>query len=107
MKKLRERVSKFILVFLLTVPAISYAQPTTFADLVNNTLLPLLRAMVSTIMGITILIIMWNGAQMIMHADNAQKKGDHRAMMMWSVVILFIMVGVWGIIAIMQRTLGV
>ena len=88
------------------LPFVAFAQ-TTFAELVTGTLLPLLQLMSIVIIALTVLFILWNGVQMIMEADNAQKKADSRSMMMWGVVMLFVMVGMWGIVEIMQRTLGV
>lgn len=78
----------------------------TFRDLVFNTLLPLLQLTTIVIIAVTVLVILWNGLQMIMYTDNTQKKTDSRTMMLWSVVVLFIMVGMWGIIEIMQNTVG-
>jgi len=89
------------------MPSVAFAQPDSFRDLVESTLLPLLQLMAIIIIAVTVLVILWNGVQMIINADNVQKKGDSKAMMLWSVVVLFIMVGVWGIVAIMRATLGV
>ena len=79
----------------------------TFSDLVFNTVLPLLQGVVVVILSLTVLYILWSGIQMIIGADNAQRRADLRSSLIWGVIVIFIMVSVWGIIEIMQVSLGV
>ena len=91
----------------LAFPILALAQPTNFADLVDNFILPILRLFVSLIIGISTLYFLWNGVKLILNADNAQVRAESRQGMIGSVVVIFIMVSFWAIIAIFQNTFGV
>lgn len=50
---------------------------------------------------------MWNIFQYIRFADSEQKRTEYRKTMVWGVVALFVMVSIWGIIAILGGIAGV
>ena len=79
----------------------------TFEALVTGTVLPLLQGAVVIIISLTVLYVLWTGIQMISGSDNMQKRTELRSSIIWGVIIIFIMVSVWGIIEIMQISLGV
>ena len=87
----------------LLTPALAFAQPSNFSELVNI-LLDILSATVPVIFGVTMIAILWAGAQMILHADNEQKRKDGRRTLMWGVIVLFVMISVWGFVNLIRSS---
>lgn len=48
----------------------------------------------------------WNIVQYIRFADNQAKRKEYRQSMIWGVIALFVMVSVWGIVAILGGIVG-
>ena len=87
------------------LPSIALAQsPQSFSELVNL-LINILQVAVPFIIGITIIVMLWAGAQTILHGDNPQKLADGRRVLMWGIIILFIMVTVWGFVNLLRSVL--
>lgn len=49
---------------------------------------------------------MWNVVMFIKNANNDKLRGEYKNAMMWGLLALFVMVSVWGIIAIMGGIVG-
>ena len=49
---------------------------------------------------------MWNAIMLIRNATNEKLRGEYKNAMMWGLLALFVMVSVWGIIAIMGGIVG-
>ena len=80
---------------LLITPAIAFAAPQNFAQLVNL-FLGLINPMVSILGSVAILIFLWGIIKYITSAgDEGHKQG--RQLMAWGIVALFVMVSVWGL----------
>lgn len=98
------KLQKFgISVIFFLVPGVAFAQPANFSEFVD-VLLDILSATVPVIFGITILAILWAGAQMILHADNEQKRADGKRTLMWGVIVLFVMVSMWGFVNLIRSS---
>lgn len=49
---------------------------------------------------------MWNIVKYIRFAESPEKRKEYRASMIWGIVALFVMVSIWGIIAILGGIVG-
>lgn len=57
------------------------------------------------IIGIAVVWFIWNVFQYVIVGDEA-KKADSKQGMVWGIVAIFVMVSVWGLVAILQQTFG-
>jgi hypothetical protein len=48
----------------------------------------------------------WNAVMFIKNASNEKLRGEYKKAMLWGLVGLFVMVSVWGIVAIMGGIVG-
>lgn len=87
----------------LLVPSFVFAQPKNFAEFVGI-LVSILNAVIPLIFGLAFIAILWAGAQMVLHSDNAQKLADGRRTILWGIIVLVIMVGMWGLVNVIANT---
>ncbi len=59
------------------------------------------------VFGLAILLFIWGAAGLIMYKDNPEKRAESQSHILWGVVGLFIMTGVYGIIRLIAGTIGV
>ena len=56
---------------------------------------------------VALAVFFWGMAQFILGADDETKRSTGKQHMVWGVLGLFIMVGVFGIMAVLLRTFGI
>lgn len=59
------------------------------------------------VVGIALLGFFWGLAMFVFKASDPEKQKEARNTMIWSVVALFVMVSVWGLVNFIGSTLGV
>lgn len=59
------------------------------------------------VVALALLYFFWGLAQYILNAGNEDKKKEGRAIMIWGILALFIMVSVWGIINVIRDTFDI
>ena len=59
------------------------------------------------VFGLAILVFIWGAAGLIMNKDNPEKRLESQRHILWGVIGLFIMTGVYGIIRLIAGTRGV
>ncbi len=55
---------------------------------------------------IAIAIFLWGIFGFILNADNEDKRAEGKQHLIWGIIGLFIMFGVWGVIRIIQATIA-
>lgn len=106
MKRIRACSLQFIAYGLLLVPFPLYAQaPRTFSDVANifvgffTTLMPIL-------IGFAVILFFWGIVKYLWSAaGDIDAHNEGRKLMAWGVVAIFIMVSIWGIVAVLQRAI--
>lgn len=68
--------------------------------LIQKTVIPLLFA-------IAMVIFIWGVVQFVINGDDAEKKEKGRTFMIWGIIGLTVMVGVWGLVGVVARTFGI
>ena len=92
----------FVISGFLAVPLFASAQNLgtvlgVFSDIINLA--------IPVVLALAVLYFFWGLAQYILSAD--EKKEEGRNIMIYGVIALFVMVSVWGLIALLQDTFDV
>jgi len=93
--------------FVLLTPLVASAQLarvtdvnslfTKISDIVNNS--------VWVLIGIALLFIVWNAFQFIRQTDGSER-ATYRSAILWGILGLFIILSIWGLVAILSNTFG-
>lgn len=76
-------------------------------EAVLATLARLINTATPIVFALALLAFFWGLAIYIFNSGNDEKKSEGKNIMIWGIIALFIMVSVFGIIRILQQTLGV
>ncbi len=92
---------------LLLFPINTYAAPSDFKDFVYDILIgKLLNPATAIVVSLIILYFFYNSAIFLFKTDaSAQEKSKITTSLMWSVIILFLLVTIWGIVKLVAGTL--
>jgi len=100
----------------LVVSALLYAVPfLAFADVLDTSkgigkvialLTGLVNALIPLLVGAALVAFFW-GLVLYIFKDAGEGGGPGKKLMIWSLVALFVMVSVWGIIRLAQESLGI
>ncbi len=86
-------------------PLIINAQSTD-AEGVLDKILETLEGVVPVIIGLAVILFLWGMLKFIMASDEAGRK-EGKNFMLWGIVSLFVMVSVWGLVAILVTSFPV
>jgi hypothetical protein len=75
----------------------------TMAKIISAIIYPI----VLLVFGLAILLFIWGAAGLILNRDNPEKRAESQTHILWGVIGLFIMTGVYGIIRVIAGTIGV
>jgi hypothetical protein len=76
----------------------------SFQDLVKA-FSSLLKLLIPLSVGVALLLFLWGGVTIIMNAGDEAKAKEAKSRLLWGVVVLFVMVSIWGIVAFLQGDL--
>ncbi len=88
---------------LFLTPFLALAAPSNFPELVGlfifyiNLIIPLIIAL-------AVLGFFWGVAQYILASKDTSKIQDARKMILWSLIAIFVMTSVWGILRVLANT---
>ncbi len=104
MKKLKS-LTFFISLFLLSIISIPvFAQEVkTFQSLVDRAIKTIIAPIVPLLVGLAVLLFLY-GVLTFTFSDGGTKKEEGKQYMIWGIIGLFVMVSVWGLVAILQGT---
>ena len=57
-----------------------------------------------TLVGLGLLFFLWGMGMMILNSGDSEKLAEGKKFMVWSIVAIFLMVSVWGVIEVFQNT---
>ena len=106
MKKISNYV-KLIALGVISIGALPvWASPKDLKELVNGLLINgLLRPAIPLIISLTVVVFLY-GVFKYIFANGGEDKEKGRDFMIWGIIGLFIMVSVWGLVAILSDTLN-
>lgn len=96
----RITASAYAAMALTAAPAVAFAQLTTFKDVVLG-FADVLLSLIPLITAFAVLVMIWGLAKFIGNAGDTKAHDDGRALIFWGTVGLFVMVTLWGILAVM------
>lgn len=97
----------FSIISMFTFPALAFAQginvkdAASLIDLVNS----ILKSVLPIIIAIAVIYFVYN-AFMYMIAADEERKGEAKSKMIYGIIALFVMVSVWGLVAVLSGTFG-
>jgi uncharacterized membrane protein HdeD (DUF308 family) len=65
-----------------------------------------ISAAVPIVISLAILVFIWGVLRYVISTDEDKRK-DGKNLMLWGIVGIFVMVSVWGLVGILQKTIGV
>jgi len=95
----------FGVVTFLSAPLFVFAQGTLIT--LSESALEIIRAIVPTLIGFAVVFFIWGVAKFILNADNKEEQARGRQLMIWGIVALFVMVSIWGLVAILGETFDI
>lgn len=79
--------------------------PTDFNSLVVF-FLEFIELLIVLVFAVTFIVIIWKVIDAwIIHADNEDKRAEGQSVALTGVLVLVVMAGIWGILALLQSTL--
>ena len=93
---------------LLTTSFLLWLIPLSFILAANDVLdiidiiQEILSAVVPLIFSLAVIYFIWSSAQYILKEGDA--KNEAKSHMIWGIVILFVMVSIWGLVAVLEDT---
>lgn len=91
--------------FAALLPFVANAQVTLGHTI--GTISNIINALIPIVLAIAVLVFFWGLAQYLLSAGDSEKRGQGINIMFMGIIVIFVMVSVWGIIAILQNTFRV
>lgn len=104
MKKInipRKLAATFIVLAL--IPAITFAAPATFRELIN-VILEIINDLVRLVMVLALLFFLINVFKLVFAGGDTKKIEEAKSFMIYGIIALFVMVSVWGFVNILVKT---
>jgi len=86
--------------FLSTIPIFALAAENVLGLITE--IKKIFSAIIPLIISLAVIYFIWSTAQYILREGDA--KNEARGHMIWGIVILFVMISVWGLVAILEST---
>lgn len=87
-----------------SAPFVAFAAPQTFGQVVNL-LLWYLQLLIPVIFALTFIVLSWGIVKSwIMNDGNAEKVGEGKTLVLWGIIGLLVMSGIWGILALLRNS---
>ena len=95
----------FIASGLLAIPFMAFAALNAEGILIRIS--GLINTAIPVVLALAVLYFFWGLAKYVLNQSDEGKKEEGRNIMIWGIIALFIMVSVWGLIGILQRTFSI
>lgn len=80
---------------------IPFGTPENFGDFVCL-FIDLISLLIPIVAAIALLAFFWGLAKFILHSDSDSAHEEGRQIMFWGIIALFVLVSVWGIVAVLH-----
>lgn len=98
-----KKFAALVLSTALFLPSIVFAQPSTFAELVD-VIISIINPLFGLIVGGIVLMILFGLTKFLFSLGNANSVEDGKQLMFWGVIALFVAVAFWGFVEILSNT---
>ena len=100
------RLSFTVLFAILLSPVLSYAALGGLKGLLID-FASLLNQIIRVVFGLAVVFFFWGTGQFILHSDDEKSRNEGKQKMLWSVIALFVMASIVGIIYFIGGLLGI
>ena len=103
---MRKYFFKINLIFscvLFIIPFIVFAAPKNITDIINL-LIGIIKQAGILVVALALLFFFWGLSKFILQAGSDEGRKEGRNIMLWGIIALFIMISVWGIVAVLDNT---
>lgn len=76
------------------------------ADLFNLGTCIISKSLIPLLIAIAVVAFMWGVIILVLNPDSEEKKSKGKQFMVWGIVALFVILAVWGLVAVLSNTLG-
>jgi len=76
-------------------------------DLLNYATCVLIKSVVPLILALAVVMFVWGVVQYVINSDEEAKKERGKQFMIWGIIGLTVMVGIWGLVSILGSTFGI
>lgn len=102
-----KKISYFIVFSLpFIAPSLASAQVTDFRSLMQL-FANLLGSVIGVLYMFAFAAFFWGIALFVFNTNDDKKRQEGKSWMLWSVIALFVMITIWGIIGLLLRTVGI
>ena len=100
-----KKILSLLFLVLVSVPAVSVlaASPKDFKGVVNLIIEGILQPLVPFLIGLAVVVFIY-GVLLLMLSEGGEKKEEGKQYMLWGIIGIFVMVSVWGLVAIVSNT---
>lgn len=100
-------MKKIIYFLFLTLPVITFAvtTPINFKGVIDL-IIGLIQIIIPILLSLSVLAFVWGLAKFVLNSGDAKSHAEGKQFMQWSIIALFCMVTVWGIIAYARNEVG-
>ena len=85
---------------------IAYASSTTFDGFVSNVDSMIINPLILFLFALAVVYFLYGVLEFLMNQTNDEKKTSGKSHMLWGIIGITIMLGVWAILSIILNTLG-
>jgi TM2 domain-containing membrane protein YozV len=103
MKKFLRLASFSLGGLVLALPLIAFAQPSDIKGILGIAA-SLLNLSARVLAGLALLVFFFGLAKFILNAASEEAQREGKQFMIWGIIALFVMVSVWGLVAVLQNT---
>ncbi|PIP73158.1 MAG: hypothetical protein COW88_02815 [Candidatus Lloydbacteria bacterium CG22_combo_CG10-13_8_21_14_all_47_15] len=86
------------------IPAISFAAPSNFAQLLGLIRDSIIKPFIPVVIALGLLAFIWGVTKYMTANGDPQKRSEGTKFIIWGLVGLFVMISVWGLVAILSVT---
>lgn len=101
-----KKIPYVVISFFMAAPFVASAQVTDFKSLMQ-----LFANMLGSVIGVLYMVafvaFFWGIGVFILNTNDDKKRGEGKAWMFWSVIALFVMITIWGLVGLLVNTVGV
>jgi hypothetical protein len=96
---------KFLISILTLFPVIAFAQPQTFAQVVD-TILGIGNLLMPFLVALALFLFIYGLAKFLSKGGSDESIQEGKKLMLWGIISLFMILSVWGIVRILLQSFG-
>jgi hypothetical protein len=101
-----KKISSLLAALFLVFPSITSAAVTDFKSLMQL-FVNVLGSFIGVLYMAAFVAFFWGIALFILNTDDDAKRAEGKTWMLWSVIALFVMITIWGIVSLLVNTVGI